>query len=418
MCYHFGMSKWTAESAVEYWVKRKLLTKKKATQLLDSLDEGEAELPSRALGIFATIGAVLLGLGVILFFASNWSAMTPMVKEAVLMTGLIASGWGGYYLAFERGEYETVGKALLFVNILLFGASIFLIGQIYHLQLNFWLGALLWCTGTLLFAYILESRLHAWLAVPLLILFLGWLRSTHLSGFIGQLDFLFDDRYSMLGLMPIIGMGLIALSIIHNDRRSVDFAAKTYFSWGLFLILMPIVTSTASSVLLFEFFSLKPDAIALTIIGVSLLLFCAAEWIGRFNTPQGRWGLVALVAYFAFVSVVAKVPEMLGFPDEVYRYGAENYFLITGLHIVHVLLVFVLLLTVIWFGTLLKHITVINMGMLGIAFLILIQYFSFAYSLQDRSLFFMMGGVLLIVLSGFLEKKRKLLIMHISTSKK
>ena len=81
--------------------------------------------------------------------------------------------------------------------------------------------------------------------------------------------------------------------------------------------------------------------------------------------------------------------------------------LFKGLFVIHVILVVVLLLTVVWYGTLLKMPAVINMGMLGLAITIFIQYFSWAFEMLDRSLAFILGGVLILALSAVLERKRR-----------
>ncbi len=408
--------KWSAEEALKHWQEEKLLTKKKADELRHSLDAAEHEVPNKALAVFSAIGAILVGLGVILFIASNWSAMSPLVKTTVLLLGIILSGGAGYYLAYEQGKYEKTGQALLLLNILLYGASIFLVAQIYHLQLNFWWGALLWLVGTKLMAYILQSRLHVWLSIPLLILFLGWLRTSVLSGSSSELDFLFDADYSIVRLFPVIGVGVLSLSFLHRDRTHWGFAADTLFSWGLFLSLFSIVLSTVDRDFFYRFFAFSSDFMALIIMGAAALLAVAAVMWGTFQTKEGRYGLIALLLYVLFVHVIAYVPHWLGLSADMYYYGAELPFMLTGLFVVHILLVAVLLLTVLWYGTLLRNAAVINLGMLGVALLIFIQYVSFGFSMRNRSVFFIVGGLLLIALSTLLERKRRDLLSQITRS--
>lgn len=407
---------WSADKALDHWQKSKLLTKKKADELRLSLQAAEPEVSSKALGLFSYIGAVLMGLGVILFFASNWRSMTPMLKEAVLMAGLIASGWTGFVLAFERKTYVKVGSALLFLNLILFGASVFLVAQMYHLRLNFWLGMLLWSAAAFYFGFALKSRMHVWLGIPLFLFFVGWLRADIVTGFGSQLEFIFQEESGIFVLLPIFGVLSLSLSALCARRPSTQFCAPTFLSWALFLVIVPVVISTVDSSILYAMLTLRLDAVSVTLCVATALCLAIAITHGSYATKQGRTGLVALATYVTFILALAHTPDWLEYPVELFRYSEETSFLLSGLHIVHVLLSFVLVLSVMWFGTLLRRPAIVNLGMLGIALLIMIQYFSLTYSLQNRSFFFMGGGLLLIALSTVLERKRQQILRSFSLS--
>ncbi|MDO8649303.1 MAG: DUF2157 domain-containing protein [Candidatus Peregrinibacteria bacterium] len=400
------------DQALAHWQDEGLLTEKKAQELRKSIQSGSGEIPHRAISIFSAVGAILIGLGVILFIASNWQEMLPVVKVALLLLGMISTAIAGYYLAFENRAFEKTGLALLFVNVFIYGASIFLIGQIYHLPLTFWWGALLWFLGTAIFAYVLRSKLHLWLAVPLLLLFLGWLRSYATSGFFSELDFLFDNRRSILTILPIIGMGLMSLGVLHRRAKGLSFGSTTLFHWGIFLIILPVVVSTADESVFYGFFRFATDPVAIVVTLVSLALFLLAVGFGVFQTKQGVWALLALVLYVAYLFIVTRVPEWLGYPLgsdglSFYLLNGTNGTLFTAFFVMHILLSFVFLLTVIWYGTILHMTPVVNMGMLGVAAAIIVQYFSWVFALFDRSLAFIIGGILILALTMTLERKRR-----------
>ncbi|OGJ56725.1 hypothetical protein A3D88_00795 [Candidatus Peribacteria bacterium RIFCSPHIGHO2_02_FULL_52_16] len=402
----------TAKQALEFWQKEGLLTKQKAAELEDSLEGSAAQVPHRAILIFSGVGAILIGLGVILFIASNWAEMSATLKTGILMVGMLGTAAAGYYLAYERKSYEIVGLALLFVNILLFGASIFLVAQIYHLPLTFWWGALLWFLAAAAFAYILQSRMHLWLAVPLLLLFLGWLRTYGVTGFASELDFLTNGRDSLLPLLPVIGAGVLSVGVLHRKHPFLRFGENTLFHWGVFLTLLIIVVSTADKHMLFNFLRLPQDPLSLTIVAGGIVAVLAAVSFGNFVTDQGRWGLLGLALYLAFIHIIAQVPEWMGYPmmNGYVGYMGAGFGALEGLFVIHVVLVFVLLLTVVWYGTLLKLPAMINLGMLGLAVTILIQYFSWAFEMLDRSVAFILGGILILALSAILERKRRQLV--------
>lgn len=116
-------------------------------------------------------GAILIGLGVILLFAYNWEAMGRYLKLVVIFSALLLAHGGGY-LALERNRLLSEG--LFAIGSMLLGAGIFLVGQIYHLNSHYPDALLLWALGVLALAWALSSRIQAWMA---LILIMVW----HLS---------------------------------------------------------------------------------------------------------------------------------------------------------------------------------------------------------------------------------------------
>ncbi|MDB4979067.1 MAG: hypothetical protein JWM56_1253 [Candidatus Peribacteria bacterium] len=415
----------TIEQALAYWVKEKKLTKKKAMELVDSLppgliaEERNEDMSHRAISIFSAVGAILVGLGVILFVGSNWSVLTPVMKVAILMAGMVTTGVAGYYFAFETGKYEKSGLALLFVNILIFGAGIFLVAQIYHLPLTFWWGALLWFLGTLLFAVILQSRLHLWTSVPLLILFLGWLRSSMVGGS-GEFDFLFQSNYSILTMLPVIGTGLVSAGLLLPRWKYMRFGAKTLFHWGIFLVTLVVVISTIDKEVFFPFLRFQQDTLNIVMAVAAAALLCLAFLYGRFETAQGKWGLLALGLYVTFIYILAYLPVLRGFPEGYtgttyvdFATTAQTISTFQLLYAVHVLLAFVFFLVIIWYGTQLRLPVLINTGMFAVAVAIFIQYFSWALQMRYRSVAFILGGLLIMMMGAILERQRRKVLTSI-----
>ncbi len=362
---------WTAEHALKHWESEGLLDKSKAAELRKSLP-AEDSIPNRAIRIFSALGAILVGLGVILFVASNWQYLSPLSKTLILVAGMLATGIVGYYYAYEKKSYQITGQALLFINAMVYGASIFLVAQIFHLPLNYWWGMLLWFIGTAFFAYVLHSKLHLWVSVPIFLFFIGWLRSTLATGF-GEFSFLFDEKTNILGIMPAIGLGILSLGILSRGRRKMEFGEGTLFHWGMFLVLLTK---------------------------------------GAFKTNKGRWSILILMAYIIFTHLIAWIPHWMGFDMAGYT-GDYTAPMISALFYLHTLLVFVLLLTVTWYGTVLRMEGVINLGIVGLGFAVLIQYFSWAFETLDRSVAFIVGGIIILALSALLERQRRSLVSSI-----
>jgi len=120
-----------------------------------------AELATRrsALGvapIFAMLGAVLFGCAVMSFIAAHWTAMSKLARLALLLAGL----WGCYGGAFSlfRRQLSAFAQAAVLGGIALYGASIMLIAQMYHMQGNPPDAVLMWALGALLAAVLVPSR--------------------------------------------------------------------------------------------------------------------------------------------------------------------------------------------------------------------------------------------------------------------
>jgi uncharacterized membrane protein len=126
------------------------------------LDHAEARLAQGSNVIpaaLAVIGALTLGAGIILFFAANWPDMSKVAKLAVLFGAM----WGAYAIAGRglsgaAGASRVIGHAMLLLGVILFGANIQLIAQIYHIDAHYPNGVLMWSLGALLLVWLVPSQ--------------------------------------------------------------------------------------------------------------------------------------------------------------------------------------------------------------------------------------------------------------------
>jgi uncharacterized membrane protein len=122
----------------------------------------------------AMIGALTLGAGIILFFAANWSEMSKIAKLAILFGGM----WSAYAIA-GRGlsgsarASAVIGHAMLLLGVILFGANIHLIAQIYHIEAHYPNGVLMWSLGALLLVWLVPSQPVAVVGLALATLWSG-----------------------------------------------------------------------------------------------------------------------------------------------------------------------------------------------------------------------------------------------------
>jgi uncharacterized membrane protein len=154
---------------INLWVGEGIIAPEQATVLKRRYPApGEGTAWGRM--IFFSIGAILFGLGIILIFAYNWEKMHKFAKLAVIFAALIGAHGAGYWLNRPESRYRAAGEGLHLLGTMLFGAGIWLIAQIYHIQKHYPTAFLFWGFGALAMAWSLPSIPQAIAAVILFVL--------------------------------------------------------------------------------------------------------------------------------------------------------------------------------------------------------------------------------------------------------
>jgi len=122
--------------------------------------------------IITLLGAGIIGLGVILFFAYNWQVIPKYGKLAIIFAGvLLFHGLGMYfgrYLSSEEKSQHALTQGFHLLGTLLFAAGVILIAQIYHIDEHYPNGVAAIAAGTLLMAWVVPSVWQGLLATVLL----------------------------------------------------------------------------------------------------------------------------------------------------------------------------------------------------------------------------------------------------------
>lgn len=123
-------------------------------------------------GALAVLGAVLLGFAAMSFVAANWQEMSKLARLGVLGAGLVAA-YAGAGVLFDR-KLDGFAHAALLLGVAMFGASIMLIAQMYHMEGNPPDAVLTWAAGALGTGALVGSNPALALAVLLTGLWSGW----------------------------------------------------------------------------------------------------------------------------------------------------------------------------------------------------------------------------------------------------
>lgn len=135
------------------WVGEGLLNADAASAIRRSVaTEGGFRLPA-LLGLF---GGLLIASSVAAFVAANWEAIPRLVKLAMIVIAVVTAL--GIAARLERKGSSLGADAAATCGVLVFGAGIALIGQMYHLPADWPAGALLVALGAIVVAFLLGSN--------------------------------------------------------------------------------------------------------------------------------------------------------------------------------------------------------------------------------------------------------------------
>ncbi|MCA8833164.1 DUF2157 domain-containing protein [Hymenobacter pini] len=146
------MSRKLLETDGREWVQKGIISEGQR-ELLLALYPAEAT----AVGLLPLLGSLLVGLSALSLVAANWQALPELVRLGLLLGSLGAAYSGGEY--FRRRGNLNLGMGLVALGLLLFGASIVLTSQLYQLIGYDLTGLLAWAVAGMGLTWLYRSRL-------------------------------------------------------------------------------------------------------------------------------------------------------------------------------------------------------------------------------------------------------------------
>ena len=191
---------------VEEWQGQGIITPEQGRAIIDSYQQVDMAPAARGrlVTIVAILGSVLVGLGVILFFASNWQEIPREVKLALMLIAVPLTYGIGYWLRYRRG-FQRIGTAIILLAALSYGAAIHLIAQAYNIPVNQPDLLSYWFLGVIPLAYVTRSQPILVLAMGLFLAAAGFRVQIWLDDF-DLIPFRVFPLYLILGLM-LYGLG-------------------------------------------------------------------------------------------------------------------------------------------------------------------------------------------------------------------
>lgn len=305
------------------------------------------------------VGSLLMGLGILTFVASNWYLFTKPIKFAIILIFYAAFALGSYII---KDRYKRTSKSLLYIAFITYGAGLILISEMFNSNNEMWYVFLLWSLGILPMGIAAKDKIILVFSEASLIVYV-----------LGGKIFYTKLAAGILGIMIFYSIG----------KRLKDFKLTYYGVVVLFL-------SAVSAVL--NEFNASFGVIALIYFILGLTMQKASKSVIK-NTslllPVGYGGCF-VYGYFG---------TALSFPNVINDIIKLS---ITNLKIISVIFSIGFLVFLLW-ETKKKNI----IGLLFVFVIIMRYYFDTLYNFIPKSLFFLAGGVMLILFGFFLEKFRK-----------
>lgn len=271
-------------------------------------------------GVLAILASVLFCFAVMSFVASHWTEI-PRLARLGLLFGLL---WAGYLSAavFESRNMTTFRDAGLLVAVGVFGATIMLISQMFHIEGHMPDGILMWWVGALGAGVVLRSNpvlaltmvlvcvwsgmwmaetsgthwpfLIGWTLVTAAFAWQRWWPGAHLSAFslasfIVSLTATLHPNHSEFGVPLVIGLAC-AIGAVATERRYDRFAEIAR------VVLIYAALAAFAGLFGLQFLERQPLATLVGIAALTLFLLYLLIWYGVTTRNRGAlW-----VGYIAF----------------------------------------------------------------------------------------------------------------------
>lgn len=411
-------------------VKAGIITEETALRISDYYSSKKGPTTNKLFTVFGVLGAILVGLGVILIIAHNWDELSRATKVFfAFLPLLIGQGMCAFTLlkkSYSKAWIESSSAFLFFAC----GACISLISQIYHIQGDLSSFLLTWMVLCLPIIYLMKSSIAS------LLYLVGITVYTYDSGYWGYPR---EESYLYWALL------IAALPHYYSlYKKSPESNFMTLHNWFIplsIVICLGTVAYRAEELMFVSYMSLfgllylignepffikqKARNNGFRFLGslgtIVLLLALSFDWFwkelnGWYFKVEGiltapEFAALAILSLLAFVILIKHFKQKKLKPTSLMFMLFILIFIIGNFSSASVVFINLCVLSIgvltIWDGAKQDHLGILNYGLLIIAALVTCRFFDEELSFVVRGLMFVLVGVGFFVTNYSMLKKRK-----------
>ncbi len=380
------------------WQSKGIISGEQARKIKALYSGKESEGPgSKLVPFIAIFGSLMIGAGIILFFAMNWSTIPKAVKVATLLGFLLAFYHLGYLMKFSKGTFPKVGESLILLGTILFGANIALIGQIFNISSHWPNMFLFWALGALAISYVSASLPSLFVGLITLLIYVG----TESYFWFDNIDSFYHAEYAFFLIFLSLGILYFTLGSLHEKKENARAMRYPYHLIGSFLVLMVcyLLSFKWFGGEFGRYFGENSDLLFTSQFWTIYLIATAISALALAYHFMRRDKKSALEFYEIFL-----LGLLLVFSPVVVLLTKVNFWFVPVLFNI---ILFLLIVASVYVGHTKREKTLVNLGMAAFGVALISRYFEYLWDVLNGYLFFIIGGVLLIALSILLEKKRR-----------
>lgn len=341
----------TIKEELDFYKDNRLLSEQ---QYKDIIDLYSVKKRLNFMTILLLVGAILVGLGILTFIGSNWQYLSKSIKFTIILTAFLTFNGVSYKL---YNSYPKTSKSFMYIAIITFGAGIFLIGQMFNFGGDSTTSLLLWTIGI----------------IPYVIFF----RDKFIFIFSNILMINYINEHSSLNEVLVVMLILIPIFYYINSYLNFD---KVVLFLNNLLVLNTLI-------LIFDKHVDNVTVIALVFFIIGFLMYYIPI---TFRKPVFKFQGNLIYGISGFI---------LTFPSTW-----KDITMLSDYNTKVVSVIF----TIVFLIYLLLQTRGKNLLSLPIIFIIIMRYyFDSLYDFMPKSLFFIIGGLILLAFGYYFERFRK-----------
>lgn len=321
-------------------------------QMLDMLRTYEVIEGINFIKVLVNLGAILVGLGVLSVIASNWIYIGKLLKFLIIVGGYLVVNFFSYY---SREKYPKTSRAFFYLGILIYGAGIFLVGQMFNFSSFYTSAFLLWAIGIFPLTILVKDK---WALGFLHILLLIYLNEMYFNG---------ETAVVVFFIMPLLYLSQLKI------RSGLNFFMSSVVTLNFLWIVMDNILGFAGDLLLFIYF----------LIGLGLFVIKPPDFQEVIHLLGNI--IFTFSGFLLTFDFIWQQPKLINVPINI----------IFSLSYVLILLFFI------------QRQNLLALIFLGLT--IFRFYFDVMYDFMNKSIFFLVGGLILLGFGYFFERKRSIL---------